>query len=186
MNKPSTVEKLTKTGIIRTIRIIRLNISFLLAMSMVLASASVIAQSQPIGRLFFTPAERADLDRLRAKYKPGEKVIELTKNEPIEEKEKAEVPVQLTLDGFVKRSSGNDTTWVNQEPRWLSKNSQNIIVQQKIAQAPQVSVALPTGKRLKLKAGQSVDVGTGKVRDVFEEHHNGASTSKNKKPPEIK
>lgn len=139
-------------------------------------SFSIPVSAQNLGRLFFTPAERADMDRMRAKYKPGEKIPEITKEEMIVEE--SEAPKQLVVNGFVKRSSGNNTTWINQEPRLVSNNSQNIIVQQKMAQAPKVSVSLPTGKRLKLKAGQSVDLETGKVREVYDEDGNSLKASK--------
>jgi hypothetical protein len=123
--------------------------------------------AQEIGRLFSTPAERVELDRLRSKVKPGEKLPEVAavKNTP----EEAPVVVdRFSVDGFVKRSSGKDTTWVNQQPQSVKQSSRNIIVQQQLSKPPLVSITLPTGKRLKLKAGQTVDVESGKIRDVYE------------------
>jgi hypothetical protein len=82
-----------------------------------------------------------------------------------------EAPVvvdRFSVDGFVKRSSGKDTTWVNQQPQSVKQSSRNIIVQQQLSKPPLVSITLPTGKRLKLKAGQTVDVESGKIRDVYE------------------
>lgn len=140
----------------------------------VLFSASILfialhtsASAQGIGRLFSTPAERVELDRLRNKVKPGEKLPEVVVNKSTPE----EVPVvieKFSVDGFVKRSSGKDTTWVNQQAQTVSQSSRNIIVQQQPSKPPLVSITLPTGKRLKLKAGQTVDVESGKIRDVYE------------------
>lgn len=125
------------------------------------------AAAQEIGRLFSTPTERAELDRLRQKLKPGEKAPEVIVNDKAAEV----LPVvieKLRVDGFVKRSSGQDTTWVNQQPQSVKQSSRSIIVEQQPSKPPLVSLTLPTGKRLKLKAGQTVDVASGKVRDVYE------------------
>lgn len=55
------------------------------------------AQSEPLGRLFFTPQQRAQLDRQRLQG--------LTTND--------DQAASYTLNGEVRRSSGNNTRWVN-------------------------------------------------------------------------
>ena len=139
------------------------------------------ASAQEIGRLFSTPKERSELDRLRQKLKPGEKAPEVIINDKAPELAPVVVIEKMRVDGFVKRSSGQDTTWVNQQPQSVKQSSRRVIVQQQPSKPPLVSLTLPTGKRLKLKAGQTVDVASGKVRDVYEPEPVSAPASVEKK-----
>ena len=59
------------------------------------------AQPEPLGRLFFTPQQRAALDRQRQLN------LSALDNEPGQ-----------TLNGEVRRSSGRSTRWINGEPNW--------------------------------------------------------------------
>lgn len=132
------------------------------------------AEVAPIGRLFSTPAERANLDRLRQTAKRGEPIN--LANKLANEQTAPEVPViveelvreQFSLDGFVRRSSGKGTTWINQIPQNEDAVSQNIRVRQQLSKPPAVSILLPSGKRLKLKVGQTFDAVTGRVLEVYE------------------
>ena len=56
-------------------------------------------QGEPLGRLFFTPEQRARLDRQRQQG--------LTSND--------DPQASYTLNGEVRRSSGKNTRWVNGE-----------------------------------------------------------------------
>ena len=143
----------------------RFNIIVLTAM--LLPQVSAGADVAPVGRLFSTPAERAVLDRLRQNIKPdsalseqADAAVPTTPAEPVRE--------QFTLDGFVRRSSGKNTTWINQIPQTEGEISHGIRVRQQLSRAPAVSILLPSGKRLKLKAGQTFDGVTGKVSEVYE------------------
>lgn len=60
-------------------------------------------QSEPLGRLFFTPEQRAVLDRQRlADQLPGGSA--------------SKDGAAYTINGIVKRSSGRQTTWINGTP----------------------------------------------------------------------
>ena len=125
------------------------------------------AEVAPIGRLFSTPAERAELDRLRQHGEPAKlandqstAAVPVTPAEPVRE--------QFTLDGFVRRSSGKGTTWINQIPQNEGAVSQNIRVRQQLSKPPAVSILLPSGKRLALKVGQTFDATTGEIIEVLE------------------
>jgi hypothetical protein len=120
--------------------------------------------TQELGRLFTTPAERARLDRLRAQNKLGETVDEAPSAPTVT----APPQQQFTHNGFVKRSSGAQTTWINQIPSQEQKMPSNIKVKQQLNRQPTVSVLLPSGKRRELKVGQSFDVTSAKVREVYE------------------
>lgn len=143
-------------------RLLSLNVTS--AILLLTLFCAVPAQGQNLGRLFSTPAERANLDRLRIQNKLGETVTE-TAPPPVA----VEVPPQeFTHNGFVKRSNGLETTWINQLPSQDQKKSPNIKVKQQLSKAPAVSVLLPSGKRHELKVGQSFDATTGKVREVYD------------------
>jgi len=136
------------------------------------AQAAAQAQIQPqvkearqdLGRLFTTPAERAKLDHLRSQNKLGETLDEAPTAPTVIEPPQQ----QFTHNGFVKRSSGTQTTWINQIPSQEQKIPSNIKVKQQLNKHPAVSVLLPSGKRRELKVGQSYDVSSAKVREVYE------------------
>ena len=123
------------------------------------------ADAPAIGRLFSTPAERAGLDRLRQlgeqTLPPDDQpVTVIAPPEPARE--------QYTLDGFVRRSSGKSTIWINRVPRSEHEISQGILVRQQLSKPPAVSILLPSGQRLNLKPGQTFDNASGRVSEVYE------------------
>lgn len=121
--------------------------SRLVLLALVLAATPAVAQE--VGRLFFTPEQRAALDARRKARVP--------------DKPSATVVASPTtrVDGFVQRSGGPSTVWVNGEP--LPEGSGDL---PRIG--PRVSVPLGEGgRRAALKPGQTLDRGTGEVRDVI-------------------
>ena len=105
--------------------------------------------AQEVGRLFFTPEQRAALDarrKARVPDKPAAVVV---------------ASPTTRVDGFVQRSNGPSTVWVNGEP--LPEGSEGPRI------GPRVSVPLGEGgRRAALKPGEVLDRGTGEVRDVVE------------------
>jgi hypothetical protein len=98
----------------------RLHAARLLSLA-VLATLSVHAHTQELGRLFFTPQERQALDdkrRLGAnKAAAGVHSASALASEPEPAQEAASVIVpQPVVTGFVVRSSGKNTVWLNQRP----------------------------------------------------------------------
>ena len=112
-----------------------------------LAAPSGVSHAQQLGRLFFTDDQRAALDarrRARVPDKPSATPVVVSPT--------------TRLDGFVKRSEGPSTVWVNGEP--LQEN----------VRPGERSVSVPvgdSGARVELKPGQVLDRGTGEVRDVL-------------------
>ena len=102
------------------------------------------AQAQELGRLFFTPDQRSALDARRKARVPDKPAA-------------AAVASPTTrLDGYVKRSAGPSTVWVNGES--LSETPRE----------REGRVAVPVGEgggRVGLKPGEVLDRGTGEVRD---------------------
>jgi hypothetical protein len=102
-------------------------------------------QAQELGRLFFTAEQRAALDARRKARVP--------------DKPFAPVASPTTrLDGYVKRSAGPSTVWVNGESLPESSPGGDGRVQ------------VPVGDgavRTPLKPGEVLDRGSGEVRDVI-------------------
>ena len=105
------------------------------------------AYPQQLGRLFYTDDQRAALDARRKARVPDRPAAAPVVASPI-----------TRLDGFVKRSEGPPTVWVNGEA--LQEN----------VRPGERSVSVPVGDggaRVELKPGQELDRGSGEVRDVL-------------------
>ena len=120
-----------------------------------LGMPSAHAQGQELGRLFFTPEQRAALDarrRARVPDKPAAATV---------------VSPTTRLDGYVKRSSGPSTVWVNGEGLLeTSPEAPRIGVTRSGDGRVSVGVG-ERGERVGLKPGESLDRASGEVRDVI-------------------
>lgn len=121
-----------------------------------LASAAIAppARAEDLGRLFFTPEQRAALDARRRARVPDKPAAAPVVASPT-----------TRVDGYVKRSGGPSTVWLNSEP-----------VTEQGADAPRirggrdsrVDVQLgEDGSRVPMKPGQVVNRETGEVRDAL-------------------
>jgi hypothetical protein len=111
--------------------------------------APSVGLAQDLGRLFFSPEQREAFDARRKARMP--------------DKPAAAVVASPTtrVDGFVKRSGGPSTVWVNGEALPEGSGDAPRI-------APSLSVTLGEGgRRSALKPGEVLDRGTGEVRDVI-------------------
>ena len=102
--------------------------------------------AQELERLFFTPEQRAAMDarrKARVPDKPAAAVV---------------ASPTTRLDGYVKRSIGPSTVWVNGEslPETPREREGRIAVP-----------AGDSGARVGLKPGEVLDRGTGEVRDLI-------------------
>jgi hypothetical protein len=106
--------------------------------------------AQELGRLFFTPEQRAALDARRKARVPDRAA-------PL-------VAAPLTrVDGYVKRSTGPSTVWVNGESMTENAPEAPRIDERRSG----VSLGIGEGHRVELKAGETLDRGNGEVRDVL-------------------
>ena len=113
------------------------------------------AQAQELGRLFFTPEQRSALDARRKARVPDKPAA-------------AAIASPTTrMDGFVQRSGGPSTVWVNGEA--LPENAPEAPrIQSGRAGDPRVSISVgETGRRTTLRPGEVLDRGNGEVRDVI-------------------
>lgn len=143
-----------------------------------MANALTPAHAAPdddFGRLFSRQNERKNLDVLRQNQKL--KVITPQDNaqpEPTAEAAPIELPAPVTLQGFVKRSDGKSTLWVNNKAVQEDSSVDNVHIgklgkraeKNKIG-ADSVNVKIPAnGKQIRLKAGQRYEPETNEIREL--------------------
>jgi hypothetical protein len=114
---------------------------------LVLALAALIAcvcatsaQPQELGRLFFTPQQRQELDRRR-----DTNVVE----------REAVVQSLITVNGNVTRSSGKTTTWINGVPQYDAAGGRD----------PSRPIIIEGDYTIHVKVGQTYDRVQGETHD---------------------
>lgn len=129
----------------------------LLALALAGVTGNAVA-AEAIGRLFFTPAERAQLDNARVqKQRPATKTEEPTEQAP---------PQTLTYSGMVRRSDGRAVLWLNDRPVDAKEAMSSLSVSGVVRSDGAVVVRVPqSGKTVDLKVGQSVELGSGAVAE---------------------
>ena len=118
---------------------------FLVSLALLLAClAPAAATAEELGRLFFTPEQRQDLDRRRATNRAEEEAPQIKEG-------------PLTLDGHVQRSSGRTATWINGVPQYDNPAGRD---------PARVTVVPNAGEAgVSLKVGQIFERTSGEVRD---------------------
>jgi hypothetical protein len=124
-----------------------------LALLLALLSAGPAA-AQQLGRLFFTPEQRAALDARRAARLPDKPAAV------------AESPT-TRVDGYVKRSSGKSTVWVDGEAMPEGLQIEGLRVQRGNDPTRVTVTVGEDGRRIVLRVGETLDRGTGEVKDVI-------------------
>lgn len=125
------------------------------------ASAPVAADGTTLGRLFYTPAQRATLDELRRR---PQRVAQDEKT-PL-----PPTPEYVTLNGIVRRSDGTTTVWLNDKQVRGRESEEGLqIAPSRRAGAPSsVTVRVPqTGRTVDLKVGQQLEVNSGEVKEAY-------------------
>lgn len=111
-----------------------------------------------LGRLFFTPEQRARMDAARQQER----------NVRFEEEESTLPPANITLNGVIIRSDGKTTVWINNRVQSDEKSGKSVTVQGRSGAGGQISVITPDAKRpVPLKVGQSIDMSSGQVEEVY-------------------
>lgn len=123
---------------------------------MVFLGIPCVAQGQELGRLFFTPEQRAALDARRKARVPDRPTLTTT------------VSPTTRLDGYVKRSGGRSTVFVNGET--LLEGTAEAPTVDPERRGGRVPVTGGDGRpRVELRPGEMLDRDTGQVRDVLGE-----------------
>lgn len=114
--------------------------------ALVLLLGSPAPGAQEFGRLFFTPEQRSALDARRRARVPDRPSAPLLTSPT------------TRLDGYVERSSGLPTVWVNGESTQEASPGRDGRVPVTIGER---------GARVQLKPGEVLDRSSGEVRDVI-------------------
>lgn len=140
-----------RTGLIAVVPV---RLIFFLAM--ICISAPLTAAE--LGRLFFTPAERAQLDLLRDS---GGQASQLKQNE-------STAPLQtISLDGVLQRKGGTVHSWVNG-----ASSQAGILLPVKLGRQIDsnraLAMELPDGTQIRPKTGQWFDLMQGTLYENYE------------------
>lgn len=130
------------------------SLSYLIAL--LLLAGPALTQAGELGRLFFTPEERAALDKER--LLAGLSISRTANIAPPME--------NVTFNGHVKRSSGVSTVWLNGIRHPDGRNQ--IGVTEKNHALGEITVKLPDSSRVySLKVGQTLIPGNGEIREGY-------------------
>ncbi len=117
-----------------------------------------------LGRLFFTPAQRAAMDE--ARRRPQAAVADTQAQEPPQPPPSGSV----TLNGIVRRSDGATTVWLNNKQVRGRKSDDGVLVRpSRVGAAPgSVTVQLPqTGRVVDMRVGQQLEIDSGEVKEAY-------------------
>lgn len=120
--------------------------------AVVLGPAPVAAQE--LGRLFFTPEQRAALDARRAARLPDKPAA-------------AQESPTTRVDGFVSRSSGRSTMWVDGEPLQDGAQPEGLRVQRSRDTGKLTVTFGEQARRIEIRVGETLDRSTGDVKGVM-------------------
>ena len=123
-----------------------------------------------LGRLFFTPEQRAQLDIVRAQRDPRQPVVAETERAVSPPAPAPQGPDTVTYNGVVRRSDGKSTVWINGKPidersRIRGSREVNVVGMRKDGA---VYVAVPQASRTaSLRVGQRLEVESGRIIDPY-------------------
>ena len=107
---------------------------------------------EALGRLFYTPEQRARMDVAR----------QHERSVRIDEEESPPRSANILLNGVITRSDGKSTLWINR--RVQNEASQAVTV----GKSGEVRVATPDARQtVRLKVGQSLDMASGQVEEGY-------------------
>jgi hypothetical protein len=124
--------------------------------------AAAAAASPAMGRLFYTPAQRAALDDMRRRPQAATAAQPNATLPP--------PPEYVTLNGVVRRSDGATTVWLNdrQVRGRVSEEGLRISPTPRTSTPNRVTVVVPqTGHVVDLKVGQQLEVNSGAVKEGY-------------------
>ena len=117
--------------------------------------------AQPVGRLFFTPAERAQLDVMRTQKPSAQQAAAAPPPEP------RPTSQTITYSGIVRRNDGKSTLWLNNKPVDEKDALSGLAISGRVRPDGAVTFQNPeTGARIDLKVGQRAELQTGRVAEA--------------------
>ena len=125
------------------------------------APAAPAGAQENVGRLFFTPAQRASLDVARSQRARTTLSTETT------EEQAAPAAQTLTYGGMVRRSDGKSTVWINNRPVHDNEPAGSAVVG-RVRSDGSVSLQVPqSGRSVELKPGQSIELLSGAIEESY-------------------
>ncbi|WP_313950798.1 hypothetical protein [Accumulibacter sp.] len=120
---------------------------------MAMAACPATAAEDTLGRLFFTPERRQQLD-----YQREMNILD-----------KQELPADpvLTIDGIVTRSSGRRTAWVNGNPQHENEQWNDLAITPRRGDPGKVLVEGGDSPAARASVGQTVNRNTGEAIDLL-------------------
>ena len=111
------------------------------------------ASAQELGRLFFTPERRQNLDRQRQ----------------LNIQEKQEIPEDptLTINGIVTRNSGKRTTWINGVAQNENETQSGVSVTPSRKDPGNITVQANDAPSAKARVGDTVNRNTGETTNLL-------------------
>jgi len=126
----------------------------LLAVAALAMLSCTQAHAQELGRLFLTPEQREALDARRRARLPDKPAPVAAQSTPT-----------MRVDGYVQRSGGRSTIWLNGQP----SQEDSAEAAGRVAGAGGVSVRLGEENRdVTTRVGQTIDASSGRVTDPLE------------------
>ena len=151
--------------------------------------ANAAKAEQPLGRLFFTPAERAQLDQARThKHRSPQS----TAPEPVA----SPATQTITYSGIVRRSDGKSILWLNNRAAEEKEALAGLPVDGRVGADGAVTLQGASGATVRLKVGQRAELQTGKVAEARQtppaplktqptKQQENHSSDKNSEPPAV-
>ena len=125
----------------------------------VLSATACIAVADDLGRMFFTPEQRASLDKSRKQTTRTETDGEFKPPAP-------PVPHNVAVTGMIRRSDGRNTIWLN--GRVLNERQTGDINARVVGHDNHVRLKGPDGGRsVDVKVGQTVEILSGTIEDSY-------------------
>jgi hypothetical protein len=136
----------------------------LLLWSMWGALAVPASAAEPLGRLFYTPEQRATLDIARSKKTR----VNLETETAVEKPPPPPEPEIVRYGGVVRRSDGKATVWLNNKPINEKEIRSGATVVGSVRPDGSVLVqSQQSGRRVDLKVGQSAELLSGTVEEGY-------------------
>lgn len=128
------------------------------------ASGPTAAADPPVGRLFFTPAQRALLDIARSQRTRATVATERTQQVLVEQP----APQTITYGGMIRRSDGQTTVWINDRAVHGREAAGGTTLIRRVGPDGAVTLEVPQSRRsVDLKVGQSVEVLSGSIGETY-------------------
>jgi hypothetical protein len=131
------------------------------AAALLICQVGAAPAADDLGRLFFTPQQRAQLDMARKQH-AHRPVIEAAAEEALPP------TAVVTYSGMVQRSDGHSTVWINNRAVPDRSHPDPGEPRARVDDFGAASITLPQQQRsIRLKVGQTADVASGRVVESY-------------------